>query len=71
MKRYLIVVEHTGTGHSAYSPDLPGCVSTGGSREEVEMNMREAIEFHIEGLRLEGYPVPEPSSESAYIDVAA
>jgi predicted RNase H-like HicB family nuclease len=71
MKRYLVVVEHTDTGFSAYSPDLPGCVSTGRTRGEVEANMREAIEFHIEGLRLEGYPVPEPSSESTYIDVAA
>lgn len=71
MRRYLVVVERTDTGFSAYSPDLPGCVSTGGTREEVEANMREAIEFHIEGLRLEGYPVPEPSSESTYIDVAA
>ena len=71
MKRYLVVVEHTGTGFSAYSPDLPGCITTGGNREEVEANMREAIEFHIEGLRSEGYPVPEPTSESTYIDVAA
>lgn len=71
MKRYLVVVEQTDTGYSAYSPDLPGCASTGRTRAEVEANMREAIEFHIEGLRLEGYPVPEPSSESTYIDVAA
>jgi predicted RNase H-like HicB family nuclease len=71
MKRYLVVVEPTETGYSAYSPDLPGCISTGGTRAEIEANMREAIEFHIEGLQLEGYPVPEPSSESAYVDVAA
>jgi predicted RNase H-like HicB family nuclease len=71
MKRYLVVVERTGTGYSAYSPDLPGCISTGRTREDIEANMREAIEFHIEGLRLEGLPVPEPSSESAYINVAA
>jgi predicted RNase H-like HicB family nuclease len=71
MKRYLIVVEHTQTGFSSYSPDLPGCIGTGATREEVETNMREAIEFHIDGLRLEGYPVPEPTSESAYVDVAA
>jgi predicted RNase H-like HicB family nuclease len=71
MERYLVVVEHTGTGLSAYSPDLPGCIATANTREEVEANMREAIEFHIEGLRLEGYPVPEPTSESTYIDVAA
>jgi predicted RNase H-like HicB family nuclease len=71
MKRYLVVVEHTQTGYSAYSPDLPGCISTGVTRSDVEANMREAIEFHIEGMRLEQLPVPEPSSESAYIDVAA
>ena len=71
MKRYLVVVERTETGYSAYSPDLPGCISTGASRAEVEANMREAIEFHIEGLRLQGCPVPEPCSESTYIDVAA
>lgn len=71
MKRYLVVVEQSGTGFSAYSPDLPGCISTGGTRAEVEANIREAIEFHIEGLRLEGYPVPEPSSDSTYVDVAA
>lgn len=71
MKRYLVIVEHTETGYSTYSPDLPGCISTGSTRDEVEANMREAIEFHLEGLRLEGYPIPEPSSESTYIDVAA
>lgn len=71
MKRYLVIVERTDTGYSAYLPDLPGCISTGRTRQEVEANMREAIEFHIEGLRLEGYPVPEPSSESTYIDVPA
>jgi len=71
MKRYLVVVERTSTGYSAYSPDLPGCISTGPTRAAVEANMREAIEFHIEGLRREQLPVPEPSSESAYIDVAA
>ncbi|HET6231286.1 MAG TPA: type II toxin-antitoxin system HicB family antitoxin [Longimicrobiaceae bacterium] len=71
MKRYLVIVEHTDTGYSAFSPDLPGCISTGATREAVEVNMREAIEFHIDGLREEGYPVPEPSTESTYIDVAA
>ncbi|HLM67038.1 MAG TPA: type II toxin-antitoxin system HicB family antitoxin [Longimicrobium sp.] len=71
MKRYLVVVERTATGYSAYSPDLPGCISTGPTRAAIEDNMREAIEFHLEGLQIEGLPVPEPSSESAYIDVAA
>lgn len=71
MKRYLVVVEPTGSGFSAYSPDLPGCISTGRTRAEVEANIREAIEFHIEGLRREGLPIPEPSSASTYVDVAA
>jgi len=69
--KYLMVIERTGTGFSSYSPDLPGCVSTGATREEVEQNMQEAIEFHLEGLREEGYPVPEPSSSSAYVEVSA
>ncbi len=71
MKKYLIVIEPTKTGFSAYSPDLPGCVSTGRTREEVEQNMREAIAFHIEGLRDDGQMVPEPGSYSAYIELSA
>jgi predicted RNase H-like HicB family nuclease len=67
--KYLIVIEPTGTGFSAYSPDLPGCVSTGATREECEANMREAIEFHIDGLREEGEPVPVPGSSAAFVDV--
>jgi predicted RNase H-like HicB family nuclease len=71
MKKYLIVIERTGSGYSSYSPDLPGCVSTGTSREEAERNMREAIEFHVEGLRQEGYPVPEPQATSSYVELPA
>ena len=71
MSRYLIVIEETPGGFSAYSPDLPGCVSTGRTREDVERNMREAIEFHVEGLREDGQPVPKPSTSAAYVDVAA
>lgn len=71
MKKYLIVIEETSTGFSAYSPDLDGCVSTGQTREEVESNMREAIEFHMDGLRIEGYEIPEPHSYPAYVEVAA
>lgn len=69
--KYLIVIEPTETGYSAYSPDLPGCVSTGATPEETESNMREAIEFHIEGLRQEGEHVPEPSTTSRYVEVSA
>ena len=71
MRRYLVIVERTATGYSAYSPDLPGCITTGRSREEIEVNMREAVELHIEGLRAEGYPVPPPNSDVAYVEVAA
>jgi len=71
MKKYLIIVEETTTGYSAYSPDVPGCGSTGKTKEEVERNIREAIEFHLEGLREEGCDIPEPSSYSAYAEVAA
>lgn len=67
---YLIIIEKTGTGYSAYSPDLPGCISTGATRKDVERNMQEAMEFHLDGLREEGYPIPEPASASAYIKVA-
>jgi predicted RNase H-like HicB family nuclease len=69
--KYLIVIEPTSTGFSAYSPDLPGCISTGATREEVEHNMQEAIELHLEGLREEGYPIPEPSTSSSYVEITA
>lgn len=71
MKKYLIIIEKTETGYSAYSPDVPGCGSTGETKEEVERNIQEALQFHIESLREEGYSIPEPSSYSSYIDVAA
>jgi len=70
MSRYLVIIEETGTGFSAYSPDLPGCVSTGKTRLEVERNMKEAIEFHIDGLREEGSPIPQPHSAATYCEVA-
>ena len=69
--RYLIIIEKTKTGYSAYSPDLPGCVSTGANLEEVQANMQEAIEFHLEGMQLDGLEIPEPSTSSAYVEVAA
>jgi len=71
MKKCLIVIEPTETGFSAYSPDLPGCVSTGRTNEEVEQNMREAIAFHLDGLREEGKTVPEPHTYSAYVELPA
>ena len=69
--RYLIVIEKTGTGYSAYSPDLDGCVATGATREEVERTMREAIEFHLDGLRQDGRTAPPPHAYSTYFDVPA
>ena len=61
MKNYVFIIERTDVGYSAFSPDVPGCGSTGTSRDEVQRNIREAMEFHLEGLRKEGYEIPEPS----------
>ena len=69
--KYLIIVEETGTGYSAYSPDLPGCVSTGDTRAEVEEAMHDAIAFHLDGLREEGQQVPSPTSYSTYVEIPA
>ena len=69
--KYLIVIEPTETGFSAFSPDLEGCVATAATVEEVEKLMHEAIEFHIEGLRAEGLHVPEPRTRATYVTVAA
>lgn len=69
--RYLVVVEETTTGFSAYSPDLPGCVAAASSRDEVEREMALAIGFHIDGLRAEGLEPPAARSSSAYVDVPA
>ena len=68
--RYAIVIERAEHNYSAYVPDLPGCVATGASFEEVEQQIREAIEFHLEGLREDGIPTPQPSSHVEYVDVA-
>jgi predicted RNase H-like HicB family nuclease len=69
--RYAIVIENAGTNFSAYVPDLHGCVATGATLAEAEKAIREAIEFHIEGLRQEGSPIPPPSSRVDYVEVAA
>lgn len=71
MNKFLIVIEETGAGYSAYSPDLPGCVSAGRTREELERNMREAIALHLEGIRSEGMEVPQSHTFSTYIEVPA
>ena len=66
-----VVIESANNNYSAYVPDLPGCVATGATIEETEQAIREAIEFHIEGLREDGAPVPPPTSRVDYIEVAA
>jgi predicted RNase H-like HicB family nuclease len=71
MKEYIVIFEHTVNNWSAYSPDVPGCMATGKTREDAERNYREALEFHLEGLREEGFPAPEPSSEVGHVSVAA
>jgi predicted RNase H-like HicB family nuclease len=68
--KYLVVIEKTSTGYSAFSPDIPGCVATGSAKEEVETLMKEAVAFHLEGLRLEGCEIPEPLSYSTYLGVS-
>jgi predicted RNase H-like HicB family nuclease len=69
--RYAIVIEKAEGNYSAYVPDLPGCAATGASPEEAEKDIREAIEFHLSGLREDGLPIPQPSSRVEYVDVAA
>ncbi len=69
--KYLIILEPTSTGYSAYSPDVEGCVAAGANREEAISLMREAIGFHLEGLSASGEPVPAPTSEPAYVEVTA
>lgn len=64
--RYLIVIEKTDTGFSAYSPDVPGCIATGATRDEVEHEINAAIEFHLDGMREDGLALPEPSSYVTY-----
>lgn len=67
--KYLIILEPTDNGFSAYSPDLDGCVAAGDDREETITLMREAIEFHLEGLAAEGLPIPSPRSEAEIVEV--
>lgn len=69
--RYAIVIEKAEKNYAAYVPDLPGCIAAGATIEETERLIREAIELHVEGLRADGLPVPEPSSRVEYIEVAA
>ncbi len=69
--RYVIVIEQTAGNYSAYVPVLPGCVATGGTVQEAEAQARDAIAFHLDGLREDGSPIPLPSSHVGYVDIAA
>jgi predicted RNase H-like HicB family nuclease len=69
--RYAIVIEQANSNFSAYVPDLPGCVATGDTVAEAERAIREAIEFHLEGLREDGAPIPPATSRVDYVEVAA
>jgi len=71
MYRFLIVIEKTKNNYSAYSPDLPGCVATGKTREEAERNMHEAVEMHVQGLMEDKLPIPESTTYAEYIAVPA
>ena len=69
--RYAIVIEKAENNFSAYVPDLPGCVATGATVEETESQIREAIAFHLEGMREDGIAIPRPASRVEYVEIAA
>jgi predicted RNase H-like HicB family nuclease len=69
--RYAVVIEKAEGNYSAYVPDLPGCVATATTVAELEEQIKEAIEFHLEGLRQDGSEIPQPSSQVEYVEVAA
>ena len=70
MLKYTIMLEKAGSNYSAYCPDLPGCIATGSTAEEVTQRMKEAIDFHIEGLKRESIAIPAPSTKAVSIDIA-
>ena len=67
--KYAVVFEKSATGYAAYVPDLPGCITTGKTKEETERLIREAIRYHIESLREHGEPVPQPTTETQYVAI--
>ena len=69
--RYAIVIERTDANYGAYVLDLPGCIATGATLEDVERNIRSAIEMHLAGMREDGQPIPPPATQIEYLDVAA
>jgi predicted RNase H-like HicB family nuclease len=68
--KFAIVIEKAEGNYAAYAPDLLGCVATGNTEEEVEAQIREAIEFHLQGMREDGLPIPEPTSRVIYVEAA-
>ena len=68
--KYTVVIERTPNNYAAYVPDLPGCVASAGTRKEVLKEIREAIAFHIEGMREDGEPIPEPQTTAAVVEAA-
>ncbi len=71
MTKYLIIVEKTGTGFSAYCPDIDGCVATGATESSVAQKMREAMKLHFEGMEAEGWAIPDPQSYATYLEITA
>lgn len=69
--KYAVVIEKAGSNYSAYVPDLPGCIATGKTIAEVEIKIKNAIEFHLEGMKQDGQTIPPPSSAVEYVEVAA
>ncbi|MCX6164542.1 MAG: type II toxin-antitoxin system HicB family antitoxin [Ignavibacteriae bacterium] len=69
--KYTVIIEKGEKNYSAYIPDLPGCVSTGDTIEEIKKNILDAVEFHIQGMKEDGEPIPEPTTLNDYIEVAA
>lgn len=67
--KYTVIVEKAENNYSAYVPDLPGCVATGKTREETARNIREAMAFHLQGLREDGIPIPEPQTSAEFVEV--
>lgn len=69
MYRFLVIIEKANSNYSAYSPDLPGCISTGVTREEAEQHIYEAIEIHLQGLKEDGLPIPQSTSFAEYVAI--
>lgn len=69
--KYLIIIEETKTGFSAYSPDVDGCIATGKTKQEIERNMQQAMEFHLEGLLLDNQKIPYSHTYSSYLEIEA